>query len=689
MSRERPAAVPAMSLFPFIAVLLCTMGALLVLLVIFSRAAKETARAGGTGGPPAAAVVANEGPEDAPSVGPPPEPMPDPEDLERQRAALRARVDAAESLKRQAEERLREARLRLAGIEENARDLRLELDRHVSVVQSLQEPGPPPPDDLDALAKSLDEAEQSLAAARQSAEGRPAAYAVVPYVGPSGTRRRPLYIECSFDGVFLQPEGVRLTPSDFEGPPGPGNPLASALRAAREYLVTTSQATSVEGEQPYPLLIVRPSGVMAYYAARESLSSWGSDFGYQLIDEDWTLAFPPADPVLADLEQQAVAEARARLEWLSQRRPRTESKPKTTYRAATTRGGVVETGGASLLGDPERFEWRERSPSEDGVDGRPRGQGTAAMAASRERGGGFGQADASGQGPAGGGGRAGSAETGQAGSMGDWAAGSGAGRGAGDAAARSSLPAASTGSPTAAGTADGSRRGSAEGLAGSEGMASSGSAGDGGRAFSPTSAGASGGGAAAAAGSAGAQGAGGGSGQPAGASGSLSVPLAGVRGANWASLATRDRPIPLTRPILVECTAHEFRIYDDARRRVVERVPIAGATELAVDPLVRHVQERVTSWGIAGERMYWRPQLLLAETPDGLGRRQDLERLLDGSGLDTRIRAPEVAPLPSVRSPTSRSMSRSEEPVDAGAAVADDPRSRSARARMEILEVGG
>ena len=41
MSRRTPAPAPTISLFPFLAVLLCTMGALLVLLVLFSRSASQ------------------------------------------------------------------------------------------------------------------------------------------------------------------------------------------------------------------------------------------------------------------------------------------------------------------------------------------------------------------------------------------------------------------------------------------------------------------------------------------------------------------------------------------------------------------------------------------------------------------------------------------------------------------------
>ena len=41
MSRKAAVAGPTISLFPFLAVLLCTMGALLVVLVLFSRSVRQ------------------------------------------------------------------------------------------------------------------------------------------------------------------------------------------------------------------------------------------------------------------------------------------------------------------------------------------------------------------------------------------------------------------------------------------------------------------------------------------------------------------------------------------------------------------------------------------------------------------------------------------------------------------------
>jgi len=337
MSRNRNAEAPTISLFPFLAVLLCTMGALLVLLVLFSRSASMGQQNAAT-----AAVI---------------------EELELAKENVSWRLNQLAGVRDRTAEDLAKARMQLAGVEENARELTDELERILRTAKELEGDAGSrraTEAELAALETRLKNARESLDKARADQAQKPAAYAVVPYVGVNGTHRRPLYIECCIDGVFLQPEGIRLNPSDFEGPPGPGNPLACALRAAREHLARNSANSGDPAAQPYPLLLIRPSGVMAYYAARESIASWGSEFGYQLIDEDWTLAFPPGDPALKEIELRAVEESRRRLQWLAENRPAPPPKPKQQYRAATTRGGVVADGGPSVLGDQSRYNWTEQ-----------------------------------------------------------------------------------------------------------------------------------------------------------------------------------------------------------------------------------------------------------------------------------------------------------------------------------------
>ena len=664
MSRARSQSGPTISLFPFLAVLLCTMGALLVLLVLFSRSARQ--------GDTAAAADRREAERQAR------------EELEAARDELAWRIDQLREVRDRTADELAKARMQLAGTEEDARRLADELDALGQTAEALVQAAA---DDTSAeaileLERRLAAAEQALDEAKEAAAAKPPAYAVVPFEGPTGTHRRPLYIECCIDGVFLQPEGIRLGPADFEGPPGPGNPLASALRAAREHIARSPGESGDPNVQPYPLLLVRPSGVMAYYAARESIQSWGSEFGYQFIDEEWTLTFPPRDVALAEAELRAVEEARRRLEWLAQVRPtRKPVKPATQYRAATTRGGVVSSSGPSVLGDQSRFDWTEEQAGGGGAAGGP-GRGFVAGGAGGSDGdgatgrgdagdvilgdrSGSGSSSAGGQGTmaAGGGGRLGGAGGDGEASTGEFAAvgsrysgpskfyaSSGAGDGpGGPASGDGTQPGGDAASGGGSGT--GSTRGGSSTAAGGP-TAAAGGASSGGSAAGQQAGGSSGGGGAEGlAGSAGGASGGGGSGpsmpglhQPgggasaagmSGASAGAAASLAGRRGSNWASLATHDNPVPLTRPIKVECSAAEFRILGDGGR-VQSRVPIGTHTIDSVDPLVREVHATVGGWGLAGDRMYWKPELVLSATPDGAGRREDLEKLLADSGMDTR-----------------------------------------------------
>jgi len=677
MNRSRIREGVAISLFPFLAVLLCTMGALLVLLVLFGYSAGQQDKAAATAEAEAAAA-----------------------ELRLAIENLGWRRDQLAEMRAKSSADLESLRLRLAGIEENSRGLADELKQLEKLGRKLAGTGDdasPGPAELIALEAELAAAQKRLAEAREDRDARPPAYAVVPYEGSGGTRRRPLFIECSLDGVFLQPEGIRLNPSDFEGPPGPGNPLASALRAAREYLANQAVSQDDPALRPYPLLLVRPSGVMAYYAARESIASWGSDFGYQLIDEDWRLAFPKKDLALQDVEMQAINEARERLQWLAQTRStmRRNKPAAKQYRASSVRGGVVAEGGPSVLGDQSRWDWSKQQAAAvqaglggSGFGGGPgRGtdnglSGTATatgqpgvigrpVSASGGMGGrGLGQGGA----PSGTGNGEGGAETGSlvgltpgAGTSGRFSAGdqlaaaAGAAAGGGDGGAVGQ--AGTSGTPRQPGAADGAaeagRNDSAAdaraGQPGSGGMAAAGAAGSGEGSAGIDSA---------AAGAAGAGGGGmsgpqlplgmqmggsqanlmmsnGSQGEAAdgqGQAGSCCQPLAGVRGSDWASFATSQRYIPLTRPIQLECSQAEIRLLDESGRRVAERIPLFGPTVDSVDLLVEAVRRRVTSWGIAGDRLYWKPELVLTETIDGASRRQDLQQLLVGSGLDTRLR---------------------------------------------------
>ena len=98
--------------------------------------------------------------------------------------------------------------------------------------------------------------------------------------------------------------------------------------------------------EPYPLLLVRPNGIAAYYAAREAMKSWATEFGYEFVNADWKLSYQTPDPQLAQLVQIELTAARARQQRLIAAAPRRlfQKKPKATYRVSPGRGVVREGG---------------------------------------------------------------------------------------------------------------------------------------------------------------------------------------------------------------------------------------------------------------------------------------------------------------------------------------------------------
>jgi len=359
----------AVSLFPFLAVLLCTMGSLIVLLVAMARQARSQATSSADDAQPSSIVdkadveVTNIVTE---------------ETEQKKRAEMLAKL---ETLRTDIAQQLEDDRMRLQHWEDHIRRLTqrlVELQRQAQQLdeqkQQVSIDREQAKSEKDRLAKMVEKMRQELEKARDKAAHRPKSYAIIPYQGKNKTYRRPLFIECRRSTVVLQPEGIELAASDFDDPMGPDNPLASALRAACEYYARTDEQqeghnakVEEDVDQPYPLLLVRPDGIENYYGARKAIESWNNQFGYEMIDEDWQLEFPPPDPELAAVEYRAVQLARAMRKEL-EKSMAVRRGP--IYRASPHRGGFVREGGAM-----ENKNWdaanHDRSPVGTSTAGHP------------------------------------------------------------------------------------------------------------------------------------------------------------------------------------------------------------------------------------------------------------------------------------------------------------------------------
>jgi len=316
MSRRAQKESVGVALFPFLAVLICTMGSLIVLLVLMVQDARDDVDRSLSQG------------ELSPKQNDKEPAGPTAEELQKAQEAADDARWRAEMLAQQREEKveaLAKMRLQLSHLEEHIRRLQKEAQALVDRVNEIDE-GKKLKDDevkqtqeqLAELKKKIDEKKKELEEQKKNAS-KEQWYALIPYDGPNGTRRRPFYIECVEEGIIIQPEGLLLTPADFNGPLGPGNPLDAALRAKREYI---QQATNGQGGEPYPLLVVRPSGVLSYSAARAAMKAWDEEFGYELISDEKMLDFGPRDPELDKMLAQTVTVARKRQAMLAAAMPR-------------------------------------------------------------------------------------------------------------------------------------------------------------------------------------------------------------------------------------------------------------------------------------------------------------------------------------------------------------------------------
>lgn len=299
----------SVSLFPFLAVLICTMGALIVLLVLVVQQARVQAD-----------TISHDREQQA----------------EAQQASLQQlkqeeedslwEADILQQQRSELTDQLADKRLELSHLEDHIRRLEQQWEKMKAEAELMQQSSQAGATDqaaaqaeLDRLQAEIEAIKNRLEQARKELAERERFYAIIPYRGPNGTQRRPIYIECRQSGIVIHPEEIKLLPRDFEGPLGPGNPLDAALRAIREHWAR------VEGDayssEPYPLLIVRPDGSVAYAMARAAMAAWDDEFGYELVEDDLELAYPPSDPTLKRLLEATVEAARKRQQILAAAMP--------------------------------------------------------------------------------------------------------------------------------------------------------------------------------------------------------------------------------------------------------------------------------------------------------------------------------------------------------------------------------
>jgi len=612
------------SLFPFLAVLICTMGTLIILLVVVVRQAKVRAE-----------TISHAKAEQVKTAA-----LAEERARRTEQETQQWRFEQLVESRKKTAKRLTEHRLQLSHIEDHTRRIEDELETLQQQEKLVDRSSDKAQRDRDTASEGVDELKRRirqqrevLEAVKREASARPRSYAIIPYEGHLSTRRRPIYVECTKDSIVLQPEGIVLVSDDFRKPLGPGNPLAAALRATREYLARLGQA----GE-PYPLLVVRPEGAEAYAAAREAMKSWDAEFGYELVGADIRLEFPPPDPVLGELLRRTVDDARARRHRLALAAPsrfgRADDR-RTHLRASPRRGGFVVQGGSG-----------QEDGSRSGF-GHGSGPGTDGPGTDRDHGNdGLGTGHPSQDSGFGAGAGHSNSGRGTRDDRGDGGFGAGPGRSDGQVGRRmrdypdpSGAEHGDSHGPPGA-TADGNRTGP---MSDTSGGVRGGRPGD----RSTVDRGGQPGGAWA--GASGDRAAGNAN---ASAADVRDVPdLSRTRGRDWALPGAAAGATGITRPVRVICQANRLMILPrpgtGSEALVVQ---LGDSTKESVDEFVSAIWKHIEGWGIAGPSMYWKPVLNVQVAPGGERRYEHLKQLLHDSGVD--VRQAEDEHLPAGRAST-------------------------------------
>ena len=333
MSRRPTNTAAGVSLFPFLAVLVCTMGSLILLLLVTTKriraAAIEKARQ---------AVV----PEETPVSEPPPiviaaesEPDEDPtpawqtqvEQLTAERDALRGQLSQSKSKLEATQTAMMRTKVKVASAADRIKDIREQQEQTAAERERLQA-------EIDSLQSDLTDAELRLSKAAERQKTAKSKFAFLPFDGRTGTTKRPVLIECTQDYIRFLPEDVRLSPADLNGFTSGFNPLLIASRELIHYwkayervhaadnvpakdldaFETDLAALNDKEREPYVLLLVRPNGAVAFHIAKGFLSQLKVPHGYELITDDMEIDSSNPDPEAKQICQTAVAQVMAERE---------------------------------------------------------------------------------------------------------------------------------------------------------------------------------------------------------------------------------------------------------------------------------------------------------------------------------------------------------------------------------------
>ncbi len=329
----------SISLFPFLAVLVCAMGALILLLLVMTRKIRQDQNIEHAQALAASVAVSAPVADRSAEIA----------DLEVQLSATRITMlekqAKSDALRRNVEEqRKRQKTLRLelddlqrrlsdatesalpsdvAGVlkqthllSEKEADLLRELDEQERSLLEKQQQLTHATDDAKETVLMLHEKKSALVSLRaqiQDSQSKQQATSgtatLLEFSNSTGTTRTPIVIDVTAQGFEMLPNGIRISSNDMEGFPVRDNPLLSAVLTAHRHRTGNSLI-----DEPYVLLLIRPDGCLPFYLAQRILAESHIHYGYELLKPGREVVSGETDPTELPVVQSAMQDAFKRRE---------------------------------------------------------------------------------------------------------------------------------------------------------------------------------------------------------------------------------------------------------------------------------------------------------------------------------------------------------------------------------------
>ncbi len=287
--------VPRLDLFPFLSVLLCTLGSLTLLLLVLTEQARNSQGSGQD----------NRHLDFRLDVAPPVVKQPASNisalilleelwHIEQSTKYLEEELAAVDRVSRL----LREQR---TAIERDSAALRVQVETRLAEINQLRARQQVLSEKCRLLSSKLQAMQLSPQLALEKQE---VIYQLVPHPAQRGSWRPPIVVEAVNGRAVFLASGLAISPEH--------NQAAERFRQA----VLATQRALQSSDKPYILLLVRPSGFVLHYLVPKWLEDSDWEIGYELVPEDWRIEIgqepvASSDPVVRKSLAAGMSENRA------------------------------------------------------------------------------------------------------------------------------------------------------------------------------------------------------------------------------------------------------------------------------------------------------------------------------------------------------------------------------------------